>query len=146
MEQVTTNGIIQAGTIFSQVIKRKQWTKVNNDLKEKVISFIENHPNAVQSPIMNDYVSIIDKADPTIVHKVPKLLLQVSIQELHKNLVEQIPEASKDGIPLVSDTKLRDMIPPQVKKMADRYKEMYGCTDCVSIGYFHRDNNKFIRL
>ena len=28
--------------------------------------------------------------------------------------------------------------------MTDRYKEMCGYTDCVSIGYFHRDNNVYI--
>ena len=56
-----------------------------------------------------------DKADPTIVQKVPKLLLQISIGELHNDLIEQLPEASKDDIPLVSDTKLREMMPPRVK-------------------------------
>ena len=133
-------------TVFSQVVKRKGWTKVNEDLRGKVHSFNENHPNVVQSPIMNDFVSVKDKADPTIVHKVPKLLLQVSIQELHNDLIEQLLEASKDGIPLVSDTKLREIMPPQVKMMTDRYKEMCGCTDCVRIGYFPSDNNTFVSL
>ena len=107
MEQVT-NGTIQTGTIFSQVIKSKAWIRVNKDFEEKVHSFIEKHPNVIQSPIMNDYISVKDKADPTVVHKLPKLLLQVSIQELHNNLIEQLPEAFKDGISLVSDTKLRE--------------------------------------
>ena len=141
-----TNGVLQTGTIFSQVVKRKGWTKINKDVEESVISFIENHPNVVQSPIMNDFVCVNDKANPTLVHKVPKLLLQVSIRELHNDLIEQLPEASKDGIPLISDSKLREMIPPQVKKMTDRYKQMCGCTDCVSIGYYHRDNNKYTSL
>ena len=73
------NGVIPTGTIFSQVVKSKGWIKVNKDLEEKVNLFVENHPNVVQSPIMNNYVSVRDKVDPTIVHKVPKLLLQVSI-------------------------------------------------------------------
>ena len=115
LEQVS-DGILQTGTIFSQVVKRKGWTKVNEDLEEKVISFIVNHPNVVQSPLMNDCVLVKDKDDPTVVKKVPKLLLQVSIRELHNDLIEQLPEASKDGIPLVSDSVLRKMIPPQVKK------------------------------
>ena len=140
------DGTLQRGTLFSQVVKRKGWTKVNKELEEKVLSFIENHPNVVQSPIMNDYVSVKDKADPSVVHKVPKLLLQITIRELHNDLIDQLPEASKDGIPLISDTKLREMMPPQVKKMTDRYKEMCGCTDCVSIGYFHSDNNSFVCL
>ena len=125
------------------MVKRKGWTKVNKELEEKVHSFIENHPNVVQSPIMNDYVSVKDKADPSVVHKVPKLLLQITIRELHNDLIDELPEASKDGVPLISDTKLRQMMPPQVKKMTDRYKEMCGCTDCVSVGYFHRDNNTY---
>ena len=99
MEEV--EGIIQKGNLFSQVVKRKGWTKVNKELEEKVHSFIENHPNVVQSPLMNDLVSVKDKADPSVVHKVPKLLLQVSIRELHNDLIEQLPEASKDGIPLI---------------------------------------------
>ena len=141
-----TDGILQTGTLFAQVVKSKGWTKVNTELEEKVLSFIENHSNVVQSPIMNDYVSVKDKDDPLVIHKVPKLLLQISIRELHNDLIEQVPEASKDGIPLISDTKLREMTPPQVKKMTDRYKQMCGCSDCVSVGYFHRDNNIYTKL
>mmetsp|Transcript_13955 Transcript_13955/g.31264 ORF Transcript_13955/g.31264 Transcript_13955/m.31264 type:complete len:84 (+) Transcript_13955:440-691(+) len=66
---------------------------------------------------MNDYVSVKDKADPSVVCKVPKLLLQITIRELHNDLIDELPEASKDGVPLISDTKLREMMPPQVKKM-----------------------------
>ena len=52
---------------------------MNKELEEKVHSFIEDHPNVVQSPIMNDFVLVKDKTDPSLVHKVPKLLLQVTI-------------------------------------------------------------------
>ena len=55
--------MLQTGTLFSQVVKSKGWTKVHEDLRDKVHSFIKNHPNVVQSPIMNDYVSVKDKAD-----------------------------------------------------------------------------------
>ena len=76
LEEVTgADGSSQTGTLFSQVVKRKGWTKVNKELEEKVHSFIENRPNVVQSPIMNDYVSVKDKANPSVVHMVPKLLL-----------------------------------------------------------------------
>ena len=70
---------------------------MNKDLEDKVHSFIENHPNVMQSPIINDYVSVKYKADPSVVHKLPKLLLQVSIFELHNDLIEELLEASKDG-------------------------------------------------
>ena len=103
------NGVVPTGTLFSQVVKSKGWTKVNKELEEKVHSFIVTHPNVVQSPTMNDYVRVKDKDDPSVLHEVPKLLLQVSIRELHNDLIEQLPEASKDGIPLVSDTSLFDV-------------------------------------
>ena len=67
---------IPTGTIFSQVVKSKGWMKLNKELEEKVHSFILNHPNVIQSRIMNDYVSVKDKADPLVVHKPQKLILQ----------------------------------------------------------------------
>ena len=107
---------------------------MNRDLEEKVHSLIENHPNVVQSPIMNDYVSVKDIGDPTVVHKLPKLLLQVSIDELHIDLIEQLPAASKDGIQLVSDIKLRQMMPLQVKKLTDRCKESLDALTVLLLG------------
>ena len=143
---MTTAMLYQQVLYFLKLWSQRVRLKLIKILRDKVHLFIENHPNVVQSPIMNDYISVKDKADPTIVHKVPKLLLQVSIWELHNDLIEQLPETSKEGIPLISDKKLREMIPPHVKKMTYRYKEMCGCTDCVSIGYFHSDNNAFISI
>ena len=32
-----TDGMLQTGTLFSQVVKRKGWTKVNKELEEKVL-------------------------------------------------------------------------------------------------------------
>ena len=40
-----TDGVIPTGTIFSQIVKSKGWTKVDKDLEQKVHSFIENHRN-----------------------------------------------------------------------------------------------------
>ena len=77
--QSERDGVVPTRTVFCQVVKSKGWTKVNKELEEKVLWFIENHPNVVQSPIMNDYVSVKDKDDPSVIHKVPKMLLQLTI-------------------------------------------------------------------
>ena len=82
---------------------------------------------------MNDYVSVKDKADPSVVHKVPKLLLQIMVQELHIDLIKQLPEASKDGVPLILDTKLREMIPP--KKCVDAVTVLVLVTFIVTTIY-----------
>ena len=72
--ELVKDGILETGTLFSQVVKSKGWTKVNKELEEKVQSFIENHPNVVQSPIMNDFVCVKDNDDPSVIHKVPKIV------------------------------------------------------------------------
>ena len=77
--ELRSESVEPTGTIFSQVVRSRGWTKVNKELEDEVLSFIENHPNVVHSPIMNDYVRVNDKDDPSVVHKVPKLLLQISI-------------------------------------------------------------------
>ena len=38
LKQVTTDGILQTGTLFSQVVKSKGWTNVNKELEVKVHS------------------------------------------------------------------------------------------------------------
>ena len=88
--------------------------------------------NGASEPlIMNDMVQVKDKIDPTKNSFVPKLLLQISIRELHCNLIELLPEATnEDGNTLISDTKPRQILPPHSKKMTDRYKVMCGCFDC----------------
>ena len=53
----------------------------------------------------------------------PKLLLQVSVQEIHKSLVsppeEGGPKEAKydDNNIIISDSTLRNILPPQLKKL-----------------------------
>ena len=71
-----------------------------------------------------------DQTEPQLV---PKLLLQVSIRELHNILVSDrndggIKDArDEDGKIIISDSKLRALLPPQLKKMSAPYKIMCGC-------------------
>ena len=81
-----------------------------------------NHPKVVQSPIANDFtkVRIYGYNEPQLV---PKFLLQVSVRELHNNIVS----ATKDGGPkeagyeddniIISDSTLRSLLPPQLKNV-----------------------------
>ena len=67
----------------------------------------------------------------------PKLILQVSVRELHNNLVS----ATIDGGPkeeiyeydniIISDSTLHSLFPLQLK-MSSRYKVMCGCECCIS--------------
>ena len=80
-----------------------------------------HHPQTVQSPIVNEYlkVKLDGHTEPQLF---PKLLLQVSIRELHKNLVSYtdsggIKEAIyEDNNIIISDSTLRSLLPPKLKK------------------------------
>ena len=131
-------------TIYSQVIKRKGWTKVDSNLMEIVHKWIRGHPHVIESPLANDTVQVPDKTDPTKKIRTNRLLLQISIRELHNDMLEQLPEVKDaEGNVLISDTKLRQIMPPEVKRMSDRYKVMCGCIDCLSIQYYQSDYNRF---
>ena len=76
-----------------------------------------HHPQVVQSPIFNDCmkVKIDGHTEPQLV---PKLLLQVSVRELHNNLVSDtdnggIKEAiDEDDNIIISDSTLCSLLSP----------------------------------
>ena len=80
-----------------------------------------HHPQVVQSPIVNDclMVKIDGYTEP---QPVPKLLLKVSVRELHNNIVSGkkyggLKEArDEDDNIIISDSTLRSLLPPQLKK------------------------------
>ena len=80
--------VIGEGSIsWYSITKRKGHTK-NNERVNNIYSWIFQYPQVVQSPIKNDYLKLyIDGNTETQV--VPKLLLQVSVWELHDIIVIQ---------------------------------------------------------
>ena len=76
-----------------------------------------------------------DQTEPQLV---PKLLLQVSVKELHNNLVSYpndggIKDARDEDVKIIiSDSTLRSLLPPQLKQMSARYKVMCGFECCIS--------------
>ena len=133
------------GTIFSQVINSRGWIKVNDELLKKIHSFIRNHPHVVESPLANDMATV--KNQEGLLIKVPKLLLQIPIRVLHNDLVKNLVEAiDSTGKVMVSDTKLRQILPKELRYMSNRYKLMCGCIDCLKIQYYQSDYNQYKKL
>ena len=100
--------------------KRKRYTKISNDLCDKLRSWIVNHHSVVTSPIAND-TYIVKNEDGTQGH-VPKLLLECSVRELHNDLIK-VPEqgglegaVNDSGEIIISDTALRAHLPKNLKK------------------------------
>ena len=95
----------------------------------------------MQSPIAHDCmkVKIDGHTEPQLV---PKLLLQVSVRETHKNLVS---DTDNDGIKeaiyeddniIIGDSTLRSLLPPQ-SIFSSRYKFMCGCECLISSKMMH---------
>ena len=66
--------------------KQKGDSKIDEQIKKSLYNWISPHPQVVQSPIGNDClkVKIDGHTEPQLV---PKLLFQVSVREIHNNLV-----------------------------------------------------------
>ena len=98
--------------------KRKGHSKFNEQIKLNLYTWITRHPQVVQSPISNDCLKVVlyDQKEPQLV---PKLLLQVSVRELHNSLVSDPNDGGlkdardEDGKIIISDSILRSLLPPQ---------------------------------
>ena len=105
-------------------------------------TWIKRHPQVVQSPISNDCLKVVlyDQTEPQLV---PKLLLQVSVRELHNSLASDPNDGglkdarNEDGKIIISNSKLRSLLPPQLKQMSSRYKVTCGCEFCISAKSIH---------
>ena len=66
-------------SLWTNKIKRKGHSKINEQIKRNLYAWITRHPQVVQSPISNYYLKVIfgDKTEPQLV---PELLLQVSVR------------------------------------------------------------------
>ena len=74
---------------------------------------------------------------------VPKLLLKVSVREIHNSVVSDPHDGGmKDtrdevGKIVISDSTLLSLLPPQLKQMCARYKVMCGCEYCIYAKSIH---------
>ena len=81
-----------------------------------------------------------DQTEPQLV---PKLLLQVSVRELHNSLVSDPNDGglkdarNEDGKIIISYSILLSLLPPQLKQMSARYKIMCGYECCISAKSIH---------
>ena len=128
--------------LWTKKIKRKGHSKINKQIKRNVYTWITCHPQVVQSPISNDCLKVMldDQTEPQLV---PKLLLQVSVRELHNSLVNDPNDGGlkyardENGKIIISDSTFRSLLPPQLKQMSARYKIICGCECCISAKSIH---------
>ena len=100
---------------------------INDSLKILIQNWIIQHPSIVASPIAKDTILVRDKLTGRKDQRVGKYLIQISIRELHNDLIKSKNEGSLEEVwngkkLLVCDTGLRYIIPSNVKKFTPRYK------------------------
>jgi hypothetical protein len=121
--QLLTQG--ESNVSWSRVKPRKGFTKITPEIREKLNQWILGHPQVIQSPITNDTLLLPDR-ETGVVMRVPKLLIEISIRELHNDLIES-PESGglaeardAEGRVIISDSVLRCLLPPQLQGFASR--------------------------
>ena len=119
MAEKSKHRAIKFGNSLWTKEKRKGHSKINEQIKRNMCTWITRHPQVVQSPIYNNFFKVMldYQIEPQLN---PKLLLQVSVRELHNSFVCDrndggIKDArDEDGNIIISDSTLRSLLPPKL--------------------------------
>ena len=128
--------------LWTKKVKRKRHSKINEQIKRNLYTWITHHPQVVESPIPNDCLKVMLDYQ-TESQLVPKFLFQVSVREPNISLVSDPNDGGlkdardEDGKTIISDSTLRSLLPPQLKQSYARYKVMSGCECCISTKSIH---------
>ena len=102
---------------------KKGHSKINEQIKRNLYTWMTRHPQVVQSPISNDCLKVVldDQKEPQID---PNVLLRVSVRELHNSLVSDPNDGGlKDARDydvkiIISDSTLHSLLPPKLKQIS----------------------------
>jgi hypothetical protein len=125
--------------------KQKQLLKVDEDLRELLDSWIQNHEMVVKPPIKDETLLVLNPLTG-IKERKAKLLLCIPVRELHNELLKDPPAGLAEDVNnkcVISDTMLRSLLPPELKPATKRHKQMCGCKTCPSFWLHHCSLNAF---
>ena len=107
--------------------------------------------NVRQYPITCDTLLIAD-ADTKVKRRVPKLLLECSMRQLHDELIASPDDGGLFGAihaiindVIISDTIICSLAPPQLRPITDNQKMMCGCAICNNSKYMQESLNAWRR-
>ena len=120
-------------------------------MNSKLFDWIINHPHVISSPIPRDTVLVnVPQTNGTIVkERVGKLLLEVSVRELHQDLLKPPPIGISEiyckltNNILVSERYLRNLLPPQLRSISFSQNQLCGCKCCTVMKMLHTALIKF---
>ena len=104
------------------IVRRKQTSKA---LRQEIVDWIMKNSNVRQYPITRDTLFIAD-ADTKVKHRVPKLVLECSMRQLHNDLIASPGDGgllgtrhAKTNDVIICDTMFCSLAPPQLRPMTD---------------------------
>ena len=120
-------------------------------MRQEIVDWIMKNSNVHHSPITRDTLLIAD-ADNKVSRRVPKLLLECSMRQLHDELITLPDDGGLLGDRhaetnelITSDTMLRSLAPPQLRPMTDNHKMMCGCAIFNTSKYMQESLNEWRR-
>ena len=129
---------------WSIISNRKGYNTQQSKLNKELLEWILNHHHVVRSPQETILVKVPTPNGGKVLERVGKLLLEVSVRELHQDLMKDPPIGFKGAysneIPrklLISERYLRNMLPPQLKSMTFADKQLCGCACCTITKMVH---------
>ena len=110
-----------------------------------ILEWIINHPHVVSSPFLNDtvFVKVHLPNGESIKERVGKLLIEISIRELHQDMMKPPPIGLSEVYCndtqklLVSERHLRSILPPQLRPITFSQKQLCGCECCTVMKMLH---------
>ena len=141
-EKLTTEEMDITWSIISH---RNKYNTKQKFISSLLLEWIINHPHVVSSPFMNDtvLVKVHLPNGETTKERVGKLLIEISIRELHLDMMKPPPIGlsevyCKDTQNLiVSERHLRSILPPQLRPITFSQKQLCGCECCTVMKMLH---------
>ena len=133
--------------LWSSVCPRAKWSKIPPQLLNDLRNWIIAHPDVLQSPLRKDILMWVK--DDGSKEPIAKLLITISIVELHNDMIRPESEGGLKGVRgvegnvLISDTALRDNLPWNLRPIHERHKQVCGCKTCTMMGEYVRVLRQF---
>ena len=95
---------------WSSVAARRKYSKITSELKVKLHNWILRHPHVIKSPYPQD--TLLWKKQDGTVERIPKILISISIRELHNDMLKKESDGGLEGAvdtngnAVISDTSL----------------------------------------
>ncbi len=122
------------GVYWALAIRKEGYSTINEELRVLLIAVFRDQPHVIVSPNTKDMLKVKDADGEKV--SVRKVLTQVGLGTIFSNIVRDNPTIKGK----VAERAFRYIVTSLgcVRRFTDSYKQMCGCTECVSLHTLHR--------